>query len=84
MDGTSHTEKAMLCYQSKESGTARSSVLAEFIPVLSNTTEIKEQVKLVSKFSGITDPKKLNAEITSHIYANYGKIGLETLSNLGQ
>ncbi|MEY2903104.1 MAG: hypothetical protein RLY89_2210 [Bacteroidota bacterium] len=84
IDGTSHTEKAMLCYQSKESGTARSSVLAEFIPVLSNTTEIKEQIKLISKFSGITNPINLNAEITSHIYANYGKIGLETLSTLGQ
>lgn len=84
MDGNMQTEKAMLCYQSKESGTARSSVLAEFIPALSNTSEIKEQIKLISKFSGITDAKKLNAEIASHIYANYGKIGLEILSNLNQ
>jgi len=84
IEGSTQTDKAMLCYQSKESGTARSSVLAEFIPVLSNSIEITEQIKLVSKFSGITYPKKMNAEITSHIYANYGKIGLETLASLGQ
>lgn len=84
IDGTSQTEKAMLCYQSKESGTARSTVLAEFTPVLSNTTAIKEQIKLVTQHAGITDAKKLHAEIASHIYTNYGKIGLETLATLAQ
>lgn len=83
-DGTSQTEKAMLCYQSKESGTPRSSVLAEFTPVFSSTPEIKEQINLLNKFSGIADAKKLNAEIASHIYANYGKIGLETLASMVQ
>jgi hypothetical protein len=83
-DGNIQTEKVMLCYQTKESGTARSSVLAEFIPVLSNSLEIKEQIKLISKFSGITNPITLNEEISSHIFANYGKIGLEILSNMGQ
>lgn len=84
IDGTSQTEKAMLCYQSKESGTARSTVLAEFTPVISNTAAIKEQIKIVSQHAGIADAKKLNAEIASHIYANYGKIGLETLASIAQ
>jgi hypothetical protein len=84
IDGTSQTEKVMLCYQSKESGTARSTVLAEFTPVMSNTAAIKEQIKIVSQHAGIADAKKLNAEIASHIYANYGKIGLETLASIAQ
>lgn len=83
-DGTIQTEKAMLCYQSKESGTPRSSVLAEFYPVLSNVSEIKEQIQLVSQYAGIADAKKLHTEIASHIYANYGKIGLETLASMIQ
>ena len=84
IDGTSQTEKVMLCYQSKESGVARSTVLAEFTPVVSSSTIIKEQINLVSQHAGITDAKKLNTEIASHIYSNYGKIGLETLASMVQ
>ena len=82
--GTIHTEKVMLCYQSKETGTARSSVLAEFIPVLATSTNIKEQIALVSKYTVSTDKKIRNTEIASHIFSNYGKIGLEELANLSQ
>jgi len=57
MDGSIQTDRAMLCYQSKESGTPRSTVLAEFYPVLSISADIKEQISLLIKFSGITDSK---------------------------
>jgi hypothetical protein len=82
--GTNRSEKVMLCYQSKETGTPKSIILAEFIPVFETTANIKEQIALVSKYTEKSDKKIRSAEIASHIFQNYGKIGLEELATLEQ
>ena len=75
-------QKMMLCYQSSGSGGPRSSVLAEFVPVLATKTEIRQQIKLITGFSGTIDEKKLKNEIMAHLFDNYGKIGVEELAAL--
>ncbi len=75
-------QKVMLCYQSGGPGGTRSSVLAEFVPVLATNTEIRQQIQLITGFSGAIDKKKLNNEIMAHLFDNYGKIGAEELAAL--
>lgn len=71
-----------LCYQTNDSGVAKSSVIASFTPVLAEKEEINEQVKLMTEISGMADKKKLKTELSNHIYQNYGKIGAEELSRI--
>ena len=80
----SGTKKVMLCYQSVQHGTPRSSVVAEFVPVLASKAEIIEQVRLINQLSGITDKKKLNSETLAHLFDNYGKIGSGEVNKLMQ
>jgi len=71
-----------LCYQTNASGTPRSSVVASFIPVLAGKEDISAQLKLIDQILGISDKKKLKAELSNHIFDNYGKIGSEELSRI--
>jgi hypothetical protein len=82
--GTILSEKVMLCYQSNEAGIPKSIALAEFIPIFATTAIIKEQIALISKYTVSSDKKIRNTEIASHIFQNYGKIGLEELATLEQ
>lgn len=82
--GNNLTQKVMLCYQTKENGKVYSQVLTSFVPVLAETTAIKEQLQLIKKYSSATDKKKLQAELSAHIYTNFGKIGAEELEALIQ
>ncbi|MBC7914196.1 MAG: hypothetical protein H7Y07_08740 [Pyrinomonadaceae bacterium] len=75
-------DKVNLCYQTNANGTARSSVIAGFIPVLASKEEITEQVKLMTEVIGSSDKKKLKAELSNHLFENYGKIGREELNRL--
>jgi hypothetical protein len=74
--------KVSLCYQSNASGTARSAVIASFTPVLAGIEDISAQVRLMEEILGIADKNKLKAELSNHIFDNYGKIGSEELSRL--
>ena len=74
-------KKVSLYYQSSESGIPKSSKLVEFLPVLATSTEIRQQIQLITKFSRTIDKKKLNNEIMAHLYDNYGKIGVEVLTD---
>lgn len=81
--GGSDDGKVMLCYQSNTGNSPRSTVVAEFLPVFSSKEEIQEQVKLITSFSANPgDKKQLKAEITSHLYSNYGKLGNEEMSRI--
>lgn len=80
--GAETPEKVKLCYQTDASGTARSSVIAEFIPVVASKEEVQKQIQLLKEFSGGTDAKKLKKEILYHLFENYGKIGEEILSSV--
>lgn len=82
--GNTLSQKVMLCYQAKENGKVYSQVLTSFVPVLAETSAIKEQVQLIKKYSSTTDKKKLQAELSAHIYTNFGKIGAEELDTLTQ
>ncbi|MBL7759794.1 MAG: hypothetical protein JNK08_03775 [Sediminibacterium sp.] len=82
--GNAIDQKVMLCYQAKENEKAYSQVLASFLPVLAETSSIKEQLQLIKKYSSTTDKKKLQAELSAHIYTNFGKIGAEELEMLMQ
>lgn len=82
--GNTINQKVMLCYQAKENGKVYSQVLTSFVPVLAETAAIKEQLQLIKKYSSTTDKKKLQAELSEHIYANFGKIGSEELDALIQ
>jgi len=82
--GNSPLQKVMLCYQAKENGKVYSQVIGSFMPVLAETNSIKEQLQLIKKYSSTTDKKKLQAELSAHIYTNFGKIGAEELETLTQ
>lgn len=75
-------EKVSLCYQTNVSGTARSSVVAAFTPVLADKEEISAQIKLMREMLDVTDKKKLKTELSSHIFDNYGKAGEEELNRM--
>ena len=75
-------EKVSLCYQTNISGTARSSVVAAFTPVLAAKEEIIGQIELMREMLGITDKKKLKTELSNHIFDNYGKAGEEVLNSM--
>lgn len=77
-------KKVFICYQQKDASGPHSSVLAEIIPVLSTVSEIRQQISLITKYSPSTNSKKLKAEIMSHLYDNYGKIGSEEIANLSK
>jgi len=67
--------KVLLCYQSADSGTAKSTAITEFVPVLLTKEELRQQLQVIKTYAGITDQKKLRAEVAAHLYDNYGKIG---------
>ena len=75
-------ERVNLCYQSNASGAARSSVVASFVPVLADKDDVLIQVNLLKTMLDITDKTVLKAELTNHVFDNYGKIGAEELSRL--
>ena len=75
-------EKVSLCYQTNASGTAKSSIIAAFTPVIATKEEIIAQLNLLSKIIGTSNKKKLKAEQTNHLFDNYGKIGEEELARL--
>ena len=75
-------DKVSLCYQTNVSGTARSSVVASFTPVLADRGEITGQIQLLREMLGITDEKKLKTELSNHIFDNYGKAGEEKLNRM--
>ncbi|NEU09666.1 hypothetical protein GZH53_15165 [Flavihumibacter sp. R14] len=75
-------DKVSLCYQSNASGTARSTVVASFHPVLANKEDVSAEVNLLKTMLDNSDKGKLKAELTNHIFDNYGKIGAEELSRL--
>ena len=74
--------KADLCYQSNASGTARSTIIASFMPIMASKSEIQEQINLIADHLDKTDKKKLKTEITRHLFDNYGKIAAEELTRL--
>ncbi|MES2828460.1 MAG: hypothetical protein V4687_09905 [Bacteroidota bacterium] len=75
-------DKVMLCYQDKSSGTARSSMLASFTPILVSKEEVIEQVRVIKLNSAGFDAKKLKEQIAAHLYDNYGKISLQEIEAL--
>ena len=75
-------DRVNLCYQSNASGASRSSVVASFVPVLADKEDVLTQVNLLKTMLNITDKKELKAELTNHIFDNYGKIGAEELGRL--
>lgn len=74
-------EMVVLCYQQDFNGKAKSYIIAKFIPVLATEEVLLEQINLIKKNS-IADKKKLQSEISSHLFDNYGKIGAEEVSGL--
>lgn len=77
-------KKVLICYQAKDASGSHSSVLAEIIPVLATVSEIRQQISLIKKYSPSSNSKKLNEEILSHLYDNYGKIGSEEIAILSK
>ena len=77
--GAATPQKVKICYQSNKSGSARSSQIAEFTPVLLSKETLSQQVKILEAYSGIKDKKLLIAEILTHLAANYGKIGADEI-----
>ena len=75
-------EQVSLCYQTNVDGTARSSVVASFTPVLASKDDISGQINLIREMLGITDKKKLKKELSNHIFDNYGKAGEEELNRM--
>ena len=75
-------DKVSLCYQTNSTGQARSTVIAAFTPVLVEKQEISDQLRIITDMVGIGDKKKLKAELSSHVFENYGKIGADELSRL--
>ena len=73
------TTKVKLGYQTNNQGTSHTAVLATFIPVPASKNEVKEQIRLITSQSGLSDQKAINNEIMAHLYENYGKIGAEEL-----
>jgi uncharacterized protein (DUF2344 family) len=73
-------ESVSICYQTNENGKSKSSVIAEFLPVLATSEEIANQVNLIKNVSEQKDTKKLKSDIVNHLFVNYGKIGAEELS----
>ena len=72
------------CYQEQTATGPRSAMLAEFTPVLAGKEDIRQQVKLITEHSGITDKKKLKEYITAHVFDNYGKMGAQEIDKLMQ
>ena len=70
------------CYQEQTSSGPRSSMLAEFVPVLASKEELRQEARLITTHSGIADKKKLKEYITGHVFDNYGKIGTQELDKL--
>lgn len=70
------------CYQEQTTAGPRSAMLAEFVPVLADKEEIRQEAKLIATHSGIADKKKLKEYITGHVFDNYGKIGTQELDKL--
>jgi hypothetical protein len=79
-DSSNFEEFVSICYQTNENGKSKSSVIAEFIPILATSKEIADQVNLIKSVSLQKDTKKLKSDIINHIFVNYGKIGAEELS----
>lgn len=82
--GRQVTDPVMICYQSPLGGKSNSTQLSSFIPVLADWQTLKEQVVLIKKYSNTTNEKKLQQEISAHVFSNYGKIGAEELDQLMQ
>jgi hypothetical protein len=70
------------CYQEQTTSGPKSAMLAEFVPVLADKEEIRQEAKLIATHSGIADKKKLKEYITGHVFDNYGKIGTQELDKL--
>jgi hypothetical protein len=83
-NGNMPAQKVMICYQAKDAGKASSSVLASFIPVVTDSGTLAAQLDVIKKHSNITDRKKLQAELSDHIFANFGKIGPEEIQSFIQ
>ena len=79
-DHSNVEESVSICYQTNENGKTKSSVIAEFLPVLATSEEIANQVNLIKNVSEQKDRKKLKSDIVNHLFVNYGKIGAEELS----
>lgn len=74
-------EMVVLCYQQDINGKPKSTIVAKFVPVLASEESLLEQIRLIKKNS-VEDKKKLQSEISSHLFDNYGKIGSEEISEL--
>lgn len=50
-------KKVKLCYQTNATGSSKSSVLAEFVPVIADKAALISQINILKAHSGITDKK---------------------------
>ena len=81
-NGKSITGVYLLCRQFKESGKSRSETIATFKPVFADKETIIEQINVFKIHSGLKDKDSLNNMILSHLYSNYGKVGIEIIDEL--
>lgn len=76
-----NNQSYMLCIQRSTHEGNESEKLAEFIPVFADKEEIEQQINILKKYANLQSKEETRDLIMTHLYNNYGKIGVQMVIN---